>query len=155
MFLSDVREFRFQRTGIFSASWTALWVLFTIYFLWRIYQAFTGVLPIWLAPIPPLAIIYMWYMRLGSVETVTLAGDGRVTFQRVWGQRKVDALDVKSVRPWLGWSRKYFVLTHAHGFELLFEDPAQVARLVRELTRLNPEIEVRGVPPLPGEESSG
>ena len=155
MLLSDVRELEFQRVGLFSRFWTVIWVLLTGWLLWEIYRVVTGPLPLLDGVLSALAIVYMWYLRLAPVVSVTVAGDGRVTFIRGWGRREVDALDVKSVRPWLGISKKYFVLSHAHGYELLFEDPAQVARLSRELKKLNPEIAVRGVAQLPGEVASG
>ncbi len=149
--IDDVREFRFQRVGISSGLWTFMSVVFTVYFLWGIYQAIAGIQPPWVIPIAVLVIVYMWYMRLGSVETMTVAGDGRVNFIRGWGRREVEAIDIEAVRPWLNISRRNFVLKHARGFELLFEDPAQTARVVRELLRLNPELTVRGVPLGPDE----
>ncbi len=147
--LSDVHEFRFQRAGVFTGFWTAAWVLITAYLLWPLYLAITGALPPWFAVIAVTGIVYMWYMRLAAVRTMIVAGDGRVDFIRVWGRRQVDALDLVSVRPWLDVSRTNFVLRHARGLELLLEDPTQVALAVRELMKLNPELEVRGLPPLP------
>ncbi len=148
--LTNARELRFRRAGMFTPLWTAMWALCTVYFLWRLYQMITGVLPWWLAFVPIVAIYYLWYMRLAAVKAVTVARDGSIVFDRYWGRREVHAIYVTRVFPWLGVSGKYFVLRHADGVELLFEDPEQTARVVQELKRLNPEIEVRGVPLLPG-----
>ena len=153
--VSDVREFEFRRVGLFSSFWTGIWILITIYLLWRVYQIIVGIWPWWLVIVPVAVLIYMWYPRLAAVKTVTVAGDGTVVFDRHVGRRETHAIYVTWVRPWLGVSRKYFVLRHAGGFELLFEDPEQVARLVRELARLNPDLEVRGVPQFPAQAASG
>ncbi len=152
----DVREFRFRRRGVFSPAWTAVWVLITVYLLWRIYQVLTGVLPWWLVFVPIAALIYMWILRFAPVKSVTLARDGSVIFDRHVGRCETHAIYVQRVRPWgSGWSGKYFVLRHADGLELLFEDPERTAEVVRELKRLNPDLEVRGVPPVPAETPSG
>ena len=144
----DAREFRFRRRGMFSPFWTAMWGLITVYFLWRTYQTLTCALPVWMVFVPVIAIVYMWAMRLWPVKIVSVAGDGRIVFDRYLGRRETYAIYVKRIRPWFGWSRKYFVLRHTQGFELLFEDPEQTAEVARELARLNPELEVRGIPPL-------
>ncbi len=124
--------------------------LLTVYYLWRLYQLTTGILePKWLALVPIAATYYIWYMRLTPVKAISVAGDGNLVFTRYLGRREVHAVYVTRVRPWLNMSKKYFVLTHADGFELLFEDPEQVAEFVQELVRLNPDVEVRGVPLLP------
>ncbi len=154
--MSDVREFRLRRVGTFSNFGTAMCGLFTVYFLWRIYQLITGILsePLWLVFVLIAAIFYMWYMRLAAVKAITVARDGSIVFSRYLGRREVHAIYVKRVRPWLNSSRRNFVLTHAHGFELLFEDPERVAEFVQELVRLNPDVEVRGAPPAPSLPSS-
>ncbi len=151
----DAREYAFRRRGIFSPSWTAIWALITLYLLWRIYQVLSGALPWWLVFTPIAVLIYMWIMRLAPVKSVTLARDGSVVFDRHVGRSETHAIYVKRVRPWgRGWSGTYFVLRHADGLELLFEDPERTAEVVWELKRLNPELEVRGVPLPPGAQSA-
>ncbi len=140
--IDDTREFSFRPRGIFSGFGTALWVLITVYFFWRIYQMITGVLPLWLIPVPILATIHMWYMRLAAVKAITVTRDGHIVFTRHVGRREVHAIYVARVQPWLGVSRRNFVLRHADGFELLFEDPERVADFVQELMRVNPDVEV-------------
>ena len=149
--MSNGRLFVFRQKGVFSPTWTFVWILITIYFLWRITQALTGDLPVWLAPVPVLAIVYMWTMRLKPVRAILVENDGNVVFQRHWGRREVNAIYVKRVRPWfnVSWPGNY-VLTHAEGWELLFEDRERAAEIVRELLRFNPEIDVRGLPLPPG-----
>ncbi len=145
----EVREFPFRRRGIFNPFWTAIWGLITIYLLWRIYQVLTGALPWWLVFVPIAGLIYVWIVRLAPVKSVTLARDGGVVFDRHVGRSETHAIYVKRVRPWgHGWSGKYFVLRHTQGLELLFEDPERTAEVVWELKRLNPDLEVRGVPAL-------
>ncbi len=147
--IDDVREFRFQRGRISFGLGTFISVLCTVYFLWRIYQAIVGIQPRWAIPVAVLVIVYIWTVRLWPVVSMTVAADGRVSFQRGLGRREVEALDIEAVRPWLNLSRENFVLRHARGFELLVGDSVQTARVVRELLRLNPELTVRGVPLAP------
>ena len=56
--MSDGRLFVFRQKGMFSPLFIFVWILLTIYFLWRISQAITGDLPVWLAPVPVLAIVH-------------------------------------------------------------------------------------------------
>ena len=44
--MSESRLFVFRQKGLFSPLWTFVWVLLTIYFLWRISQAITGRSPV-------------------------------------------------------------------------------------------------------------
>lgn len=144
--MSAKRVFVFRQKGLFSPFWTFVWILITIYFLWRIGQMIAGVLPWWLIPVPILGIVYMWTMRLKAVWAVTVEKDGNVIFQRHWGRREVNAIYIKHVRRWFELIPSGFLLRHADGYELMFEDREQTVAVVRELLKHNPEIEVRGVP---------
>ena len=147
--MRERREFVFSRKGFFSPALTFVWVLITIYFLWRIGQMITGDLPLWLLPVPVLAIAYMWMMRLKPVKAIVVEGDGNVIFVRHWGRCEMNAIYIQRVRPWGYLSRAgSFVLTHAAGWELLIEDRERATEVVHELLRHNPDIEVQGVPPL-------
>ena len=146
--MSERRRFVFRqksRLGIFSPFWTFWCVAFTIYFLWRLGQMIAGSHPWWLTPVPLLAILYMWTMRLKPVRAVVVEGDGNVVFERYWGRREVDAIYIHHVRRWLDLFPSGYVLRHAEGYELLFEDREQTAEVVSELLRHNPNIEVRGL----------
>ncbi len=144
-----MHEFKFRRGGLFGVWFTALFVLCTLYFLWRITQAISGQLPWWVAFVAGAGIAYIWYVRLAPVRIITLEPDGSIVFIRGLGRREIQSNELKRVRPWLLVSRSNFVLRHARGWELLFQDPVQVATVVRELKALNPALDVAGVPPLP------
>lgn len=154
--VSEKREFRFRRNALFTGFITTLWVVITVYFLWRIGQVIAGRMPLWVALIAGAALVYMWYMWyiiiLAKVRTIVVVPDGRVIFIRGLGRREVRVLDIKTVRPLFNIFRRDFVLKHAYGREFLFEEPAQVAAVVRTLEELNPGLIVRGVPAAPGGE---
>lgn len=157
--MSEKREFRFRRNTLFTGFITAVWVVITVYFLWRIGQVIAGRMPLWVALIAEAALVYMWYMwyiiTLAKVRTIVVVPDGRVIFIRGWGRREVRVFDIKTVRPLFNIFRRDFVLKHAYGREFLFEDPVQVAAVVRTLAELNPGLIVRGVPAAPGGEERG
>ncbi|MFC1975793.1 hypothetical protein ACFLXQ_05305 [Chloroflexota bacterium] len=153
--MSEKREFQFRRNTLFTSFTTALWILISAYFLWRIGQVIAGHLPLWVALVAGAGLVYMWTIRLVDVRTIVVGHDGRVIFIRGLGRREVRALDIKSVRPLFNISRRNFVLKHVYGSEFLFENPTLVAAVVREFVELNPELIVRGVPAAPGEEEHG
>ncbi len=145
--MRERRVFVFRQKGLFSPFLTFVWVLITIYFLWRIGQMIQGDLPLWLLPVPILAMVYMWTLRLKPVRAIVVEGDGNVVFDRHWGRREVNAIYIRRVVPWFGMPRTgSYILRHADGYELLFEDRERAVEVVHELLRHNPEIEVRGVP---------
>jgi hypothetical protein len=154
--MSEKREFRFRRNALFTGFITALWVVITVYFFWRIGQVIAGRMPLWVALIAGAALAYMWYtwyiISLAQVRTIVVVPDGRVIFIRGLGRREVRALDIKTVHPLFNIFRRDFVLKHAYGREFLFEEPAQVAAVVRMLEELNPGLIVRGIPAAPGGE---
>ncbi|MCP3956898.1 MAG: hypothetical protein GY719_03500 [bacterium] len=141
------REFVFLRQGLLWSLVTFfLWVPITIYFLWRIGQILTGAFPLWLVPVPVLGIAIMWIPWLKAVETIVVERDGNVVFDRALGRREVNAIYIERIHPWLDLPLGGFVVRHADGWELLPGDRGLIAELAHELLRLNPEIEVRGVP---------
>ncbi len=151
--MTEKREFRFRHNALFTGFITALWVVITVYFLWRIGQVIAGHMPLWVALVAGAALIYMWSMwyiiRLAKVRTIVVVPDGRVIFIRGLGRHEVRALDIRTVHPLFNIFRKNFVLKHAYGREFLFEEPALVAAIVQALKELNPELIVRGVPAVP------
>lgn len=153
--MSEIRKFRFQRGGLYSAWGTAIIALLSVYFIWRIGQVITGSMPPWVALVAGVGLIYMWYMRLAPVKAIGVARDGRVIFIRGLGRREVHLIDIKTVSPWLNISKRNFILKHANGWEFLFEDPVLVATVVHELARLNPGLKVRGVPKVSGSSANG
>ncbi len=144
--MSEPRRFSFLHGFIFKGYATAIWILLTFYFLWRIAQVIAGQVPTWVAFVAAAALVYIWYMRLAAVRTLVVERDGRVVFTRGLGRREVMASDVESIRPLFRVSRRNFVLRHAGGWELLFDDPSLVGEVARELVRWNPALKVRGGP---------
>ena len=142
--MSDRRVFVFP-SRMLSPFWTIVWVLITLYLFWRIRQAITGTLPPWIALVALVGIVAVWTIVLKSVQAIVVESDGNVIFRRYLSLREVNAIYIKRVRPWYDLPIGGFVLRHADGWELL-PDREQAVEVVQELLKLNPEIQVRGMP---------
>lgn len=104
----------------------------------------------WFAPL----LAAGWFMHLRPVRRV-LVGDSEIMFETGYRRASVSLAELRMVRPWLNLSATHFVLEHAHGSELLMNDPSAVALLVRDLKILQPNLIVRGVPDVPGGPRTG
>ncbi len=142
--MSESRVFIFY-SRMLSPFWAIVWVLITLYLLWRISQAITGILSPWIIPFALVGIAAVWTIVLKSVKAIVVESDGNVIFDRYLSRREVNAIYIKRVRPWHDLPMGSFILRHADGWEIL-PDREQTVEIVQELLRFNPEIEVRGIP---------
>lgn len=100
----------------------------------------------WMYPM----LAFFWYMHLKPSRSAELTAAGELTFITGFGRRTIAVRDVRSVRPFVNLSRNDFVLHHTRGYELLFENLDATARLIADVLALNPDVKVRGVPPVSG-----
>lgn len=128
-----------------SAFWTIVWVLITLYLLWRSSQAITGISPLWIIFVALVGIAGVWTIVLKSVQAIVVESDGNVIFDRYLSRRELNAIYIKRVRPWYDLPTGSFILRHADGWELL-PGREETVEVVQELLRFNPEIELRGIP---------
>jgi hypothetical protein len=143
--MNEIREFRFKRSGFFRGWGIPLAILITGYFIWRIGQVIAGSMPMWVAIVSTIVIIYIWYRMLSPVKAIRLSSEGRVIFFHGLGSREVQVEEIEAISPWLRISKRDFILKHTSGREFLFEDPDQVAVFVQELKRIHKGFEVRGM----------
>src|SRR5581483_10580470 len=94
-------------------------------------------------------LVYFWYMRLKPAKTIQVGEGDQVVFVSALGKRTVAISELQEIRPFFELGRNNFVVKYQGGNEYLFDDPATVALLVRDILTKNPAVRTRGIPNLP------